>query len=272
VRAPRGGLWALVLALNPPLRGPRVQEAFTGTIDFAVPSIAGSPPNSTSIRLAAGIPVTVPIHVMNTGVSPKAYFVDPRLDQRATLTLAGLSTTNIPLPLRSGDPTPVFLVPTDSVRLTMVGNGSSPFLMTAAGPFGSPGIVAHVSTNTATASLALPAIAPGTWSAQPALVGPFSDGGTSPATATVTATVETNDFDPAITSDTGDFWLASVTPLGSFSPLILDPGQSGTINVSITPSAPVGTKVKGSLEIDTVDPSTLTGDTLAALPYAYQVR
>jgi hypothetical protein len=59
---------------------------------------------------------------------------------------------------------------------------------------------------TATAHLALPAIAPGVWFGAPALVGPFGNGGPPAATADMTATAEMNAFDQAITSDTGDVW------------------------------------------------------------------
>jgi hypothetical protein len=53
----------------------------------------------------------------------------------------------------------------------------------------------------------------------------------------MTATAEMNAFDRAITSDTGDVWLLSVdSSAPPFSPLVLGPGESGTIAVTITPA------------------------------------
>lgn len=87
----------------------------------------------------------------------------------------------------------------------------------------------------------------------------------------VAAAVDANLFDGAVSSDTGVLWRLSVDPSASFSPLILGPGQSGTIAVTITPNAPKGTVVRGTLEVDAFDPNTLSGDEVVALPYAYRV-
>src|SRR5262249_29049583 len=109
---PQTGRWTLVLALGLDNPG-RLQEAFTGTIDFTPASITGdSLPPSRSTRLTAGQPVAVTVHVTNTGVSQKVVFVDARLTQLVTLPVSALSPTTVPLPLGTGEQRPAWLVPT----------------------------------------------------------------------------------------------------------------------------------------------------------------
>jgi hypothetical protein len=43
------------------------------------------------------------------------------------------------------------------------------------------------------------------------------------------------------------------------------------IAVTITPTARPGTVVRGTLEVDTFDPLTSSGDQAALLPYTYRV-
>jgi hypothetical protein len=86
-------------------------------------------------------------------------------------------------------------------------------------------------------------------------------------------------FDPAVTSETGDLWLVAVEGLAgfdSFAPVIINPGETGVINVTITPSGAPGTVVSGNLYVDdfvgAVPPyGQTTGDELAALPYGYAI-
>jgi hypothetical protein len=101
-------------------------------------------------------------------------------------------------------------------------------------------------------------------------VGPFR-AAAAPAPARVTAAVRARPFDPTVTSTTGDAWLRSVGAAGPFTPLVLAPGQSGMIAVTITPTARPGTVVRGTLEVDTFDPLTSSGDQAALLPYTYRV-
>lgn len=92
-------------------------------------------------------------------------------------------------------------------------------------------------------------------------------------------TATTKLFDPAVSSATGDLWLVALNPaaFGSLAPVTINPGQSATINVTITPSGPSGTVISGKLYVDTYVgylPPYLatTGDELAAIPYAYTVE
>jgi hypothetical protein len=84
-------------------------------------------------------------------------------------------------------------------------------------------------------------------------------------------------FDPAVTSDTSDIWLASTNASVSFSPIVINPGQTATINVTITPSGASGTVVAGALYVDDflsgVPPyGNISGDELAAIPYTYTIQ
>jgi len=71
--------------------------------------------------------------------------------------------------------------------------------------------------------------------------------------------------------------LAAINPAASVAPLILNPGQSGVINVTITPAGPSGRQVTGTLYVDDlltgVPPyGQFSGDELAGLPYSYTIK
>ena len=51
----------------------------------------------------------------------------------------------------------------------------------------------------------------------------------------------------------------------------LEPGQAGTITLTITPNAAPGTVVHGFLAVDTFNLASLSGDELVNIPYTYTV-
>jgi hypothetical protein len=84
-------------------------------------------------------------------------------------------------------------------------------------------------------------------------------------------------FDTTVTSDTGDLELASTNPSTTFSPVVINPGQSATVNVTITPSGSSGMVVRGTLYVDdfltNVPPYGQQGaNELAAIPYGYTIK
>src|SRR5690242_8663220 len=99
--------------------------------------------------------------------------------------------------------------------------------------------------------------------------GPF----TAPTTGTVNlaAVANANPFGSAVTSTSGDVWEQSVNASAPYSPLTLNPGQKGTITLTITPNAPKGTVVHGFIGVDTLNLATASGDELVNIPYTYKV-
>jgi hypothetical protein len=272
-RNPQAGRWTAVFTLNAPNNGQNLAEPFTGGISFGkVPVTAAGLPNSSSKVLAAGKAVTVPVQITNTGKAEELFFIDPRLNQRGSLPLLGLNPTHVSLPINFGDNQPAFLVPTNSTQLVSVANGTAPVQIDMNPNLGSPDIEGVSFTNASVAVHNAAEVSPGPWFVGPSLVGPFGANPAPAATADVAASVTANLFDSAVTSETSDIWQAAViasTP--DFTPLLLEPRETGVINVSITPNAPKGSVVSGFLGIDTFNVNTFSGDEVVNLPYSYKV-
>jgi len=91
-------------------------------------------------------------------------------------------------------------------------------------------------------------------------------------------TAQTKAFDPAVTTAGGDLWQLAVNPseLTSLGLVAVNPGQTVTIDVTITPSAAPNTVVQGTLYLDDAYDNIapygfLSGNELAAFPYEYTV-
>lgn len=100
------------------------------------------------------------------------------------------------------------------------------------------------------------------------------------ADATDAVTVISRAFDRAMTVQTGDLQQlangAGAYTKASMDIVEVDPGASATVDVTITPSAAVGTVVSGTLYLDDVATSLApdgdaTASEAAALPYSYTV-
>ncbi len=280
---PASGTWTLIVDFAEPVAGNELGDPYAGRIRFNATQVrALTLPSGPGVRLVAGRPITVPVRITNTSVAPQDYFVDPRLDGTTSLTLASLTSDTVALPTTGADP--IWLVPSETSSVSLAETSSLPAMFDfapnddsdpdlASAGFGSNPLCA----DTATAAYA-PAggtVTPGVWGAGPTECGPYS--GPAPSgSATIAMSAQTRPFDADITSTTGDLWLQSVNPSATFSPLVLNPGQSGVIDVTVTPSGPRGTRVRGVLYVDDatddVPPyAQYAGDELAAIPYGYTV-
>ena len=154
------------------------------------------------------------------------------------------------------------------------------------GPFpGDPDVASRagtVSTSVFPSGRAATPVTPGLWDAVPSEVGPFPAGGAPRATAAMSMSAVMQAFDTSANSAPGDFWRSGVQSLAataSYNVLVVNPGQTRTIDLSVRPSGGLGglggagTVVKGVLYIDDFVDSLqfLSGSQLAALPYEYTI-
>jgi hypothetical protein len=284
---PPAGTWTLIIDLAEPVVGDVVSQKFTGNIQLDNVRVSASGlPNSRQVRLGSGMPVTVPVTITNTGAAPGAYFIDPRLNTSALLTLASYtppaSSSGYALPLGSTSDTaiPEWIVPPQTSSIHVIAAATVP-VMFDYGPYsGDPDLLAtSVGGNTAIGSYAPTdgIVTPGLWNATPTELGPFPN--PESGFVNLAMNVTTAQFDASISSDTGDFWYGSIDPssYASFAPLIINPGQTAVINVTIVPAGSSGTVVSGNLYVDMLTPSVppgpmVAGDQLAAIPYSYTIR
>ena len=139
----------------------------------------------------------------NTGNIDKDYFADPRLNGKVLQQLLGSDVNNVPLPL-SLNAQPNWLVPTNTNALAVAAQGTVPITMDVSWAFGDPDFLGVSSGNNSAAAFVAPEVAPGFFFALPEATGPF----TAPTNGTVNlaAVANTNPFDSAVTSNTGDVW------------------------------------------------------------------
>jgi hypothetical protein len=282
---PARGTWTLIVVFAEPVAGDELSQPYSGNIAFNDVTVsAAGLPDSRSVTLAAGNPVTVPVAITNNGAAPEDFFIDGRLNTTQSLTLVPLapSTDTVSLPMTGNFPT--WLLPTEASSMSVTQSSSLPAMFDVSPFAGDPDLPSTASTaaplcaDTASVSYAPPGgeVTAGEWSAGPTECGPYGVGGAPAGSATISMVVQAKAFDPAVTSATGDLWQIAVNPAASFSPVIVNPGQTVTVDVTITPSAAAGTVVSGTLYVDdlagSIPPYAETsGDELAAIPYKYTV-
>ena len=111
-------------------------------------------------------------------------------------------------------------------------------------------------------------LASGLWSTEVTDPGPFGDKPAGKGTAKVTLTATTQSFDPAAKASTGEFWDLDA----DWNPVVAAAGRTATMKLTLTPTAPVGTVVHGTVYVDTDSPfSGVMGSELIGIPYSYTV-
>lgn len=300
-RDPKPGVYVLSLDVTNPVSGLELRQEFRARVAYNTVSVHASLPQHG--RLTAGVPVNVPVRITNTGPVAQTYFADGRLDTIGTVPLAELSgnSTNIPLPVPAGV-NPQWLVPPDMRQLTTTATADQPVNLDFFYNSGEPDVYSAAQGNGATVQVNAAQVSPGLWIADVGQSGPFN--GPAPSgQVSLSASAVGRLFDPDLTSSTGDVWQAGVDPSANPAaaaairahgptmslrtgasakaeagpaadpaPVTLNPGQSTTITVTITPSGAHGSKVSGRLFVDSFNFFTSAGDELIDLPYSYTVR
>jgi len=281
---PVPGLWTLIVNFASPVVGNEISQPFSGNVQLnGVKVSAPGLPDSSHEGLAAGKPVTVPVTITNNGAAAEVVFVDARLNQTQSLTLAdffaGTTVDSLTLPNTGGVPT--WLVPTQTSSVAVSQTSTLPAMFDF-GPYpGDPDIASAnpgtgpLCADAASAAYTSPSgtVTAGLWYQSPSECGPYPHAAPT-GSANISMAAQTKSFDPNLTSATGDLWLEATNPAAALNPVTINPGQTVTIDVTITPAGTPGTVVQGTLYIDSFvnAPFQYTGNELAGIPYEYTIK
>jgi hypothetical protein len=209
--------------------------------------------------------------VTNDTTEPQAYSVDPRLEAQQVVSLSSLVTPiGVTLPVTDFTTVPQFVVPPFSTQLEVAAESAVPITMDLSPNFGYPDVAAVSEGNAAVATINEPDIPASVWACPAAEQGPFA-GAVSSTTYSCGAAALTAGFDPGVTSSTGNIWSALEGLTNPYSPLVLSPGQTGTITVVLGATGSRHQRVAGFLAVETFNPNTFSSDQIAALPYSYSI-
>jgi hypothetical protein len=274
---PAPGRWTLIITFSPTVSGTALSEPFTVNLDeFPADVNAFGVPHGNAIN--ASHPATAYIKVTNTGSGPEAYFIDGRMNALAEYNLPSLSLPDTTVPLSVYEDIPYYLVPSETTAITGTASttGTEPIQFDLGAPTGDPDIASGQGLSVGATLTGSPVTA-GEYDLAPDVVGPFGATGAAPEAVTTSLTATTQAFDPAVTSATGDFWQYAIGGQFTVSPVVVQPGQTVTIPVSIAPTGTPGTWVSGTLYLDDDSLFSLYGglgfdaNTVAAIPYSYRI-
>ena len=268
--APRPGRWTFVIATLNPVGGTTTAARFTGTVSLTQPPVSSTGvPSSSRVVIPKGGQVTAKVRITNPGRTDMNVFIDPRRSERTFYSLLSLGqATGLTLPLSGDALPPEFVVPTQTDLLLAAAHGSAP--ITFDWGFDDPDLGSRSSGNDAAGAFSAQEATPGVWFIAPALLGPFS----GPASGTVDTgmAAHTRAFDTSVTSPPGDPQLADIDPnAAAANPVVVHPGQTATIPVTIAASGRKGSVITGDLFVDDNQGALGSVNELTAIPYAYRV-
>jgi hypothetical protein len=165
---------------------------------------------------------------------------------------------------------PQFIVPPFSSRLDMAATSTVPISFSTSPNFAAPEIGSTSVNNDAVATLEAPNIAASQWSCAPTEIGPYA-GSAPTATFACGAAATTKAFDPGADSSTGNIWSNAEGVTSTYTPLLLTPGKSGDITVTMSPTGAKGDLVSGFLAVETFNFNSVSSDQIGRLAYSYRV-
>jgi len=290
VANPVPGRWRYVVVVENPVTGKEFFQNFAGTVGFNRVQVTTSTGSSASVALtAAGAQAaatrTFTVTVRNPGPAPIAVQADPRTTTLQQVQLAPqFADATIPLPLDVNDLSeiPAYLVPPDTQKVALSAASTVPAQVELNSPGGGIDLFGDLQAaqngntiSTATVREKAPGtVGQGYWFTYVQEIGPFGNGGAPQAQSTLVARARTLGFDRAVTTSVGDPYLAAVDPTApAGSPIIVGPGKTATITVTIKPAKGASGTVNGLLNLVTTPIGTAffntTGDVLATIPYTY---
>jgi hypothetical protein len=290
VANPIPGRWRYVVVVENPVTGKAFFQNFAGTVGFNGVRATTSTGSASSVALtaagstAAGRTFTVTVH--NPGPAPIAVQADPRTTNQQQVQLAPqFAGSTIPLPLNVEDLSqiPLFLVPPDTQKVALSANSTVPAQVELNSPGGGIDLFGDLQSaqngntiSTATVQEQAPGtVGQGYWGTYVQEIGPFGNGGAKKGQSTLVARATTLGFDRAVTTSVGDPYLSAVDPTApAGNPVIIQPGKTATITVTIKPPSGAKGTFSGVLHLVTTPIGTpffnTTGDVLATIPYSYK--
>ena len=272
---PEPGRYSLVV-LDLGSGGTATSSPLTGAVEFDKVDIkAPTLPTNKSTKLSKAVGTyTYPVHIKNTGVAPRTYFADPRFKAVTQVELGGFDcSTNAPVSALPGacDYT---LVPSRATAAVFLGQADASTIDFEAewNAGGGPDLFSKgVAPGTVAAQIQTTEVPWGFWIMIGALKGPYGPAGAPSDNLQTDAFALMHDFDPAVSSATGNYWTDA-----TFTGLTINPGQTKTLPVKFTidSDAVTGTVVKGFISIDTVNVNDAAdvSQEVVTLPYAYTVK